>query len=43
MVGADIAIGSRDLAGSEIRQHQPVVRETMGKAFSFIAPRIGYS
>ncbi len=35
--GADIAIGSRDLAGSEIRQHQPVVRETMGKAFSFIA------
>ena len=35
--GADIAIGSRDLAGSEIRKHQPVVRETMGKAFSFIA------
>jgi dolichyl-phosphate beta-glucosyltransferase len=35
--GTDIAIGSRDLAGSEIRQHQPMVRETMGKAFSFIA------
>ena len=35
--GADIAIGSRDVTGSEIRQHQPWLRETMGKAFSFIA------
>ncbi len=35
--GADIAIGSRDVTGSEIQQHQPIVRETMGKAFSFIA------
>ena len=35
--GADVAIGSRDVAGSEIQQHQPIVRETMGKAFSFIA------
>lgn len=35
--GADMAIGSRDVAGSEIRKHQPFVRETMGKAFSFLA------
>jgi dolichyl-phosphate beta-glucosyltransferase len=35
--GTDIAIGSRDLAASEIRQHQPFVREMMGKAFSMIA------
>ena len=35
--GADIAIGSRELAGSEIRQHQPWLRETMGKVFSWIA------
>ncbi len=35
--GADIAIGSRDVSGSEIRQRQPIVRETMGKAFSFIS------
>jgi dolichyl-phosphate beta-glucosyltransferase len=35
--GTDIAIGSRDLAGSEIEKHQPIVRETMGKAFSFLA------
>lgn len=35
--GADIAIGTRDVTGSEIRQHQPWLRETMGKAFSWIA------
>lgn len=35
--GADIAIGSRDVTGSKIRQHQPWLRETMGKVFSWIA------
>ena len=32
--GADIAIGSRDTAGSDIRQHQPILRETLGKLFN---------
>ena len=34
--GADVAIGSRALAGSRIRRHQPVVREAMGKAFTML-------
>lgn len=34
--GADVAIGSRALAGSEIRKRQPVVRESMGKAFTLL-------
>lgn len=32
--GADIAIGSRDTAGSDIQKHQPLLRETLGKLFN---------
>jgi dolichyl-phosphate beta-glucosyltransferase len=34
--GADIAIGSRALAGAEIRRHQPFYREFMGRTFNRI-------
>ena len=32
--GADIAIGSRDIAGSDIQKHQPMAREAIGKLFN---------
>jgi dolichyl-phosphate beta-glucosyltransferase len=32
--GADVAIGSRRLAGSDVQVHQPWLRETAGRAFS---------
>lgn len=32
--GADIAIGSRDIAGSHISKHQPAPREALGKLFN---------
>ena len=32
--GADIAIGSRDVVGSEISKHQPLPREALGKLFN---------
>jgi dolichyl-phosphate beta-glucosyltransferase len=34
--GCDIAIGSRKMAGAEIRVHQPWVREQMGKVFTWL-------
>ncbi len=34
--GADIAIGSRALKQSDIRVHQPFLRESMGKCFNLI-------
>ena len=46
--GADIAIGSRDTAGSDILKHQPMLREALGKLFNRVVqvlaiPRIGDS
>ncbi len=46
--GADIAIGSRDTAGSVILKHQPMLREALGKLFNRVIqvlaiPRIGDS
>lgn len=32
--GADIAIASRDVAGSDIARHQPAYREAMGRTFN---------
>ncbi|MBZ0273911.1 glycosyltransferase family 2 protein [bacterium] len=32
--GADVAIGSRSLPGSDVRVHQPWYRETMGRMFN---------
>ena len=34
--GADIAIGSRALPGSDVRVHQPFLRERMGKCFNLL-------
>jgi dolichyl-phosphate beta-glucosyltransferase len=34
--GADMAIGSRSIAGSDVRVHQPVHRELMGKIFNLL-------
>ncbi len=34
--GFDIAIGSRGLPGSDIRVHQPLLRESMGKCFNLL-------
>jgi len=34
--GCDIAVGSRKLAGAEIRVHQPWLRERMGKVFTWL-------
>lgn len=35
--GCDIAIGSRGLAASDVRRHQPFYREYMGKVFNLFA------
>ena len=35
--GADAAIGSRKVAGAVIEEHQPLVRETMGRVFTWLA------
>jgi len=35
--GADAAIGSRKVAGAVIETHQPLVRETMGRVFTWLA------
>jgi dolichyl-phosphate beta-glucosyltransferase len=34
--GADIAVGSRGLSGSDVRVHQPFPREAMGKCFNLL-------
>ncbi len=38
--GYDIVIGSRALAGSDVKVHQPWYRETMGKIFNFFVKSI---
>jgi dolichyl-phosphate beta-glucosyltransferase len=38
--GYDIVIGSRALAGSDVRVHQPWYREAMGKVFNFFVRTI---
>jgi len=37
--GYDIAIGSRDVASSAVKLHQPFYRETMGKIFNVLVRR----
>lgn len=39
--GADLALGSRGVAGSDVRVHQPRYRELMGKAFNRIVRLLG--
>lgn len=39
--GADLALGSRGLPGSDVRVHQPVYRELMGKTFNRIVRLLG--
>jgi glycosyltransferase involved in cell wall biosynthesis len=34
--GADVAIGSRKMAGAVIEEHQPWLRESMGRVFTFL-------
>ena len=36
VAGADVAIGSRDVADSQIERHQPAYREAMGRTFNGI-------
>ncbi len=38
--GAEVAIGSRRMAGAELVVHQPWLRETMGTAFRFLTRRL---
>jgi len=38
--GGDVVIGSRRVAGSKIHVHQPFVRETMGRVFTFLTRKI---
>lgn len=38
--GADVAIGSRGMPGSELRRTQGKIRETMGKTFNAIVQRV---
>lgn len=38
--GADVAIGSRGMPGSELRRSQGKIRETMGKTFNAIVQRV---
>lgn len=38
--GADVAIGSRALAGSDVRIHQPRLRESLGKLFNAAVRRL---
>lgn len=38
--GADVAIGSRSLAGSDVRVRQPLWRESMGRAFNWFVQRL---
>ena len=35
--GADVVIGSRKVAGAVIEEHQPLLRETMGRVFTWLA------
>lgn len=37
--GADVAIGSRKMAGAVIEEHQPWLRESMGKVFTWLTQR----
>jgi len=37
--GADVAIGSRKMAGAVIETHQPWLRESMGKVFTWLTQR----
>ncbi|HSL84060.1 MAG TPA: dolichyl-phosphate beta-glucosyltransferase [Thermoanaerobaculia bacterium] len=39
--GAGVAIGSRGVEGSDVRRHQPVYRELMGKAFNRFVRLLG--
>ena len=39
--GAGVAIGSRGVEGSDVRRHQPVYRELMGKTFNRIIRVLG--
>jgi dolichyl-phosphate beta-glucosyltransferase len=34
--GADVAIGSRKMAGAQIEEHQPFLREAMGRVFTWL-------
>ncbi len=38
--GADVAIGSRSLPGSDVRVRQPLWRESMGRAFNWFVQRL---
>jgi len=38
--GADVAIGSRKMAGAVIEEHQPVLREAMGRVFTWLTQRL---
>jgi dolichyl-phosphate beta-glucosyltransferase len=38
--GADVAIGSRKMAGADIVVHQPWLRERMGKVFTWLARQL---
>jgi dolichyl-phosphate beta-glucosyltransferase len=35
-MGSDVVIGSRRIAGSKIEVHQPLIRETMGRFYTFL-------
>lgn len=39
--GADVAIGSRAVAGADVQKHQPFYRELMGKTFNRIIRLLG--
>ena len=41
--GLDIAIGSRRANGSKIAKPQPILRETMGKVFTYLSNKILFS
>lgn len=34
--GYDVVIGSRKISGAQVRRHQPFLRETMGKVFTWL-------
>jgi dolichyl-phosphate beta-glucosyltransferase len=38
--GADVAIGSRKMAGAVIEEHQPALREAMGRVFTWLTQRL---
>lgn len=38
--GSDLVIGSRRVVGSKIAVHQPIIRESMGRVFTFLTQKL---